>query len=240
MTTKLYLANRSLTALALVEAVQGGDTPTVALSQTIFHPQGGGQKADTGALHFETGARLADYAGEAYFSEIEHDQVRVTDVRHGQDGASVVHQVDDVSRLSPGMTVLLSVDAERRRRNSLLHSAGHLLAGLVEEMSPDLKAGAGRHWPGEAWVEFDGQVDDLPQFELQLDAAIRLAITRSLPITIDAWADGGRHVAIGGAMRLRCGGTHIENTSELAGFRLKTARSSQGVLRVSYDIEAAA
>ncbi len=240
MTTKLYLANRSLTALALVEAVSGGDRPSVVLSQTIFHPQGGGQKADTGALHFETGARLPAYAGEAYFFEIERDQVRVTDVRHEPDGASVVHLVDDVSRLSPGMTVLLSVDAEPRRMHNLLHSAGHLLAGVVEEMSPGLKAGAGRHWPGEAWVEFDGQVDDLPQFEGRLDAAMRLAITRGLPITIDAWADGGRHVAIGGAMRLRCGGTHIENTSELAGFRLKTVRSRRGVLRVSYDIEAQA
>lgn len=237
MTRKLYLSSGALCAMAVVVSVGGAETPTLVLSQTIFHPQEGGQKADTGILRFDSGAHLAANAGEAYFLANKREEVRIIDVRHAEDKKSVIHTLDRAVGLAPGATVMMLVDAEHRRSQSLLHSAGHLLAGVIEVAAPQLVAGACRHWPGESRVDFEGDAGDLKKLEALIEAGMARAIERNLPITVDADDACGRTVTIVESMRAPCGGAHVRSTAELAGFRLKKMRAKMGLLRVSYEID---
>ena len=51
MTNKRYLAEpASYSGEATVTAILQGELPIVRLSETLFHPQGGGQKADRGTI----------------------------------------------------------------------------------------------------------------------------------------------------------------------------------------------
>ena len=52
MTThKLYMHNpQQYHHTTTITAITGGDKPVVRLAETIFHPQGGGQKADRGTI----------------------------------------------------------------------------------------------------------------------------------------------------------------------------------------------
>ena len=102
-----------------------------ASPETLFHPQGGGQKADRGTI-----------GGRA-----------VTHVAHA-DGGEVNHYLDSTDGLSVGDAVEIAVDAEWRQLNARWHTAGHLIAAVVEKLFPTLQGVAGHHWPGEGRVEF--------------------------------------------------------------------------------------
>ena len=105
----------------------GGDgRPFVRLSETLFHPQGGGQKADRGTV-----------GGRA-----------VTHVAHA-DGGEVNHYLDSTDGLSDGDGVEMVVEAEWRQLNARWHTAGHLIAAVVEKLFPAVQGVAGHHWPGD-------------------------------------------------------------------------------------------
>lgn len=82
----------------------------VALDQTAFHVEGGGQPADTGLLRFPGG------------------EARVVGVRH--EGAIVKHAVEGTSP-APGTEVEGVVDWQRRFALMRGHTSGHLLARAV-------------------------------------------------------------------------------------------------------------
>jgi Ser-tRNA(Ala) deacylase AlaX len=208
------------------------------LSQTLFHPQGGGQMADTGQLCHDINVRLAEHAREAVVVSAEQAAVAVTDVRYDTDRITVLHTVASGHGLEPGMTVMMMVDGARRRLNSRLHSAGHLLADVVAEVAPGLVARTAHHWPGEARVEFEGEGPDLAALEERIRAAMDAAIAEDRPVAIDYGAEGQRLVAIGAGAPIPCGGTHVRSSAALSGFRLKGVTARKGLVRVSYDVAA--
>jgi Ser-tRNA(Ala) deacylase AlaX len=144
--------------------------------------------------------------------------------------------VDGCANLKPGMTVMMLVDGERRRLHSRLHSAGHLLADVVQAVSPGLVAKTAHHWPGEARVEFEGSPTDLAAFEDLVSRGMDAAIGQNLPVAVETRADGVRVVTVGAGAPIPCGGTHVAGTAELAGFRLKSVAARGGLVRVSYDV----
>jgi alanyl-tRNA synthetase len=211
-TEKVYLWSKDLAAEATITALMDGDRKIVRLTQTVFHPQGGGQRADAGTI----GGRP------------------VLDVRHAADG-EVDHVVASFDGLKVGDAVGIEVDPARRRLHARLHSAGHLIADAGTMVAPQLVAKAGHHWPGEARVEFEGAVDDIPAFTAALSDKLDALVAGDGPLALVGDPQTSRAVKICGAP-VPCGGTHVERLGEIGHISIRKVQKKDGSLRVGYGI----
>src|SRR6056297_1711547 len=101
-----------------VRELAAGEEGGVVLADTPFYAESGGQVGDTGALS----------AGGATF--------RVTDTRKSG-GAHIHYGKLEAGTLKVGNSVSAEVDAERRNRTRLNHSATHLLHAALREVLGD-------------------------------------------------------------------------------------------------------
>lgn len=211
-TEKLYLWSSDLVADATITALIDGERKIVRLSRTVFHPQGGGQRADAGSI-----------GGQP-----------VVDVRHAE-GDEVDHVVASLDGLTVGATVTLEVDAARRLLHARLHSAGHLIADAGAMVAPQIVGKAGHHWPREARVEFAGSVDDIPAFTAALSAKLDELVARDLPLAVLGDPAGVRRVKICGD-EVPCGGTHVAVLGQIGPIAIRRVQAKGGMLRVSYGV----
>jgi len=213
MTVKKYLNCPDLRGTFVVVEVGDDGRPFVRLDETLFHPQGGGQKADRGKI-----------AGRVV--------VHVT-----KDGDEVNHYLESTTGLAVGVAVAVEVDAAWRATGSAWHTAGHLIAALVERRWPELRAASGHHWEGEARVDFspgDARLADAVAKELP--GLLTEAIEAQLPVKVVGDPFISRAVVIGNFSPLPCGGTHIEHTGRLPRVDIARVRVKDGKLRVSYAL----
>ncbi|KAJ6771074.1 ALANYL-TRNA EDITING PROTEIN [Salix koriyanagi] len=207
------------------------------LDSTIFHPQGGGQPADTGVI---------TSAADSGFKFI------VQDVR-SKDGIVYHYGVieggsgkDFEMEVVKGREVLLFVDEVRRKLNSRLHSAGHLLDACMQDVGlGQLEPGKGYHFPDGPFVEYKGTI---PQNELQskqneLELAANALISRGgkvsaavLPYEEAAEFDSTPRVVKLGNSAVCCGGTHVSDISEIISLQVSQIRKRKGVTKVSYTV----
>jgi alanyl-tRNA synthetase len=212
MTQKQYLAEPTKTTwTARVLNITHGETTIVRLDRTIFHAQGGGQKADRGRI------------GPAVVIHVAHN------------ADNVDHHVENAAGLEVGAEVVLEVDQAWRRLNAAYHTAGHLLASVVEAMYPGMRAVSGHQWPGEGRVEFTGDfpiekmsVDDI-NTHLSTDLAADLAVS----IVGDPFKE--RAMQIGSYEAIPCGGTHVSRLGEIATIIAKAIKAKSGRTRISFD-----
>lgn len=184
----------------------------VELSDTIAHVRGGGQLGDRGTI----GA------------------MSLLDVRRSKETKAIRHYVDSISGVREGEDVTISINADWRRLNSVLHSAGHLLAGVVESLYPSVKATNAHHYPGEARVDFTA----CPEAAIEIDAVnARIAdeLRNHQPTSTFVHPDGTRYVKIGHFPSVGCGGTHVMSTAEFSAVTATKISQKNGVLRISYD-----
>ncbi|WCJ23503.1 Alanine--tRNA ligase [Euphorbia peplus] len=246
--TKLeyYHDMQKLQSNAAVISFSKGDDGRYALilNSTIFHPQGGGQPADTGFIS----------NGDSSFKFV------VLDVR-SKDGVVYhygVTEEDSASEIEIGMNVLLNVDANRRNLNSRLHSAGHLIDGCLLNVGLDhLQAGKGYHFPDGPFVEYKGTI---PSSELQskhqeIEIEANALISRGgmvsvavLPYEEASNLCGGslpdyipkgstpRIVKLGNFPGCPCGGTHVSDLSEIKSIKVSQIRMKKGITKVSYTV----
>ncbi|KAJ4818118.1 Alanyl-tRNA synthetase [Rhynchospora pubera] len=231
---------------------EDGTRQAVILDATIFHPQGGGQPADTGFI-----VSTGDEADE---------QVRflVEDVR-SKDGV-VYHygkfeEIQDQSKshFREGKQVNLHVDEERRNLNSRLHSAGHLLDICIRNVSlSHLEPGKGYHFPDGPFVEYKGTIthDQLEAKRLELEKEANTLISKGakvsaciLPYEVAAeWCGGAlpsyisrdstpRILKFGEHDGCPCGGTHVSDISVIGSLKVTQIRTKKGVTKVSYSID---
>ena len=211
-TEKLYLWSAAISAEATITALLDGERKVVRLSRTVFHAQGGGQRADKGTI-----------AGRA-----------VVDVRHAE-GDEVDHVVASLEGLAVGATVQLEVDMDRRHLHARLHSAGHLIADAGTIVAPQLVAKAGHHWPHEARVEFAGSVDDATAFASALASKLDELIAKNLSLAVLGDPSTTRKVRICGAP-VACGGTHVAALGEIGQITIRRVQQKGGMLRVGYGV----
>lgn len=224
----------------------------VITTETIFHPQGGGQPSDEGHI-------TADEASGKF---------TVTSVRMDVDPGSngqVLHlgQFDTIqSPFKPGDTVEQVVDAEKRLLYSRLHTAGHVLGSAVRHLLEkeidgfdELKAS---HFPDSAACEFQGSIEG--KWKTPIQERLDEYIKRGVPVEIEFWTeddfrreglerlipdrsllppgeDKFRVVKLVGLEAYPCGGTHVD-TSDLCGeTTVKKISRSKGTSRVSYAVK---
>ncbi|GMY27723.1 Alanine-tRNA ligase, archaea [Fagus crenata] len=225
------------------------DRHALVLESTIFHPQGGGQPADTGFI------QLADSDSDSKFV--------VQDVR-SKDGIVFHYGFVENSggeletKLEKGKEVLLYVDESRRKLNSRLHSAGHLLDMCMQKVGlGHLEPSKGYHFPDGPYVEYKGTV---PQNEMQskqkdieLDANALISEGGKVSATVLPYKEaselcGGslpdyiskestpRIVKLGNSPGCPCGGTHVSDLSEIGSLKVSQIRSKKGLTKVFYNV----
>ncbi|KAK3441064.1 hypothetical protein EUGRSUZ_B01310 [Eucalyptus grandis] len=250
--TKLdyYADMRSLVSEStVVSFLKGGDDGRSALilESTIFHPQGGGQPADTGFI------TVGD--GEAKFA-VEDVRSRDGIVYHYGHVENLVG--DGVVEFETGKAVHLHVDESRRKLNSRrLHSAGHLLDMCMKNVGLGLEPGKGYHFPDGPFVEYKGVIPPSEisnkQKELETEANALISKGGKVSIAVLPYDEaleqcGGflpdyipkestpRIVKLGSNPGCPCGGTHVHNLSEIISVKVSQIRTKKGVTKVSYTV----
>lgn len=194
----------------------------VALDRSAFHPGGGGQVSDVGAIEWS--------GGRASVTHIEID------------GDTWWHVFDDESAAATGV-VTVTVDAEHRLAVASLHTMSHVLNAFVfDEFSGALVTGAQIGGDGRGRMDFDlPEVDNdrLRALEAPINDVIERALAvsshyvpvdeatpesglmRSMSVAPPPTPEGTfRVIDVDGVDRQACGGTHLSNTAESRPIRI--------------------
>jgi misacylated tRNA(Ala) deacylase len=194
----------------------------VVLSQSAFHPGGGGQVGDIGRIEWNGG------------------RVDVTHIE--QEGDIWWHALDDDTAEVLG-DVRVTIDADHRLRVASLHTMSHVLNAFVfDEFSGALVTGAQITGDGRGRMDFDlPEVDNdrLRALEAPINEVIERAVTvtstyvpveeatpdsglmRSMSVAPPPTPDGTfRVIEIDGVDRQACGGTHLSNTGQSRPIRI--------------------
>ncbi|KAI1191516.1 putative alanyl-tRNA synthetase [Nemania serpens] len=219
----------------------------VVTEQTIFHPQGGGQPSDVGAITDPSGASF-------HVSAVRMNQVAQGEVLH------LGRFADASLYFKPGDIVTQTIDSEKRLLYSRYHTAGHVLGAAVRHLLEnevanfdELKAS---HFPDSASCEFQGLIEG--KWKDQIQARLDEYINKDMPVEIDFWDEEDfkanglerlipdrkamgmtdeekfRVVRIKGAEVYPCGGTHVDSTQLCGKTNVKKISRSKGISRVSY------
>ncbi len=177
-------------------------------SETIFHPQGGGQPADKGTINGIPALTVKEDKTEA-----REDLC-----------FPIVHFLDlnqlGTQKLSIGQSVKLHVDPDFRKQCERSHSAGHLIADILEleeKFAPyQAKATQGHHFPGTEYVKIimNSIPENLELFKEDLNQYLENKIQENLPVSMARAENKLRHIQIGSSPRM-CGGTHVKSTKEI-------------------------
>lgn len=182
------------------------------LDQTTAYVRGGGQLGDRGSVGSAT----------------------LVDVRRADD--QIRHYIEGVSP-AIGEAVEVQVDAGFRSMNTRLHTAGHLLAAIVEHQVPGFIASAAQQWPTDAWVAGNWNASTVDDLVVRLQRFVEEAIKADLSVVVKPGEV--RTVTIAGHRPVPCGGTHTTSTGAIGFLRVEEARIKKGVLKVRYAIDEA-
>ncbi len=234
LTKALYYEDGDLTkAEATIVAVKDN---IVALDQTIFYPEGGGQVGDTGLI----------------------DKANVVDTQksHG----IVLHYLDSKEKnvFKVGQKVKLALDAQRRKQITLHHSATHLVIQAAHRiLGKQVWQAGSKKTADEAHVDITHFTKPSREELNKIEVEVNNVIAQALPLQVmefDRGAAERKHGfrlyqgggAIGKRIRVvdvgehsydvqACGGTHVKNTKELEVVKITGAESIQdGVIRLHY------
>jgi len=217
------------------QGVHAGEIAEVVTEETPFYGESGGQLGDTGTMRTERGARL---------------EVLDT-LRHGPD--LVVHRVRVLEGgIARGDQVRLLVDAARRDRIRLNHSATHLMHGVLRErLGTHVRQAGSLVAPERLRFDFNHtspiSAADLEAMEDEINARIRAnvecvaeemaydeAMKRgALAFFGDKYGDRVRVLQMGSFSTELCGGTHVQRTGDIGLFKFRGESGvASGVRRV--------
>lgn len=202
--------------------------------KTPFYGESGGQAGDQGEV----------FSGDKSLAAIFDTQKPVEDL--------FVHFSKNAKDLKVGETYSLKVSSKKRKLTARSHSATHLLqAALIEVLGSHVKQ-AGSHVDSER-LRFDfTHMKGLSSDELsRVESIVNEKIKEELPVTAtqmnmdqaikagalalfgEKYGDDVRVLQMGSFSTELCGGTHVENTSEIGLFNITSEASlSSGVRRI--------
>jgi Ser-tRNA(Ala) deacylase AlaX len=256
------LSSLSEANLGLFKTAESDKDFILTTTETIFHPQGGGQPSDEGTI------TLTQPSGS---SNGTHPAPKLEMISARHDAANpglVLHLVrfaegQDTIDIKPGTEVELAVDGEKRLLYSRLHTAGHVLGGAVRhtvgDKVPNFDELKASHFPDSASCEFQGSIGGEHKDTFQ--AKVNEFVKEGFPVKVEFWkaADFEREglsrlipenhpmrsgddsvlrvVRIVGVDVYPCGGTHVETTDLCGDVTVKKISRSKGNSRVSYSIK---
>jgi misacylated tRNA(Ala) deacylase len=232
VTEQLFREDSYLKECDAIVVTADGDA--IVLDRTVFYPMGGGQAADTGAIHWEGGSAT------------------VIDTRYG-DGGAIRHIVEEnAARPQAGTQVRASIDWDRRYRHMRMHTALHLLGSILkygvtggnisaeksrldfdmedtidkEEVARALKALVEEnHSISCRWITDE-------ELEAQPD------LVRTMSVQPPKGAGKVRLLDIEGVDLQPCGGTHLKSTGEVGQVRIgKVEKKGRRNRRVNIHLD---
>lgn len=236
MTRRLYFSDAWLTRFeAAVERVREKDGLWLALNQTAFYPEGGGQPHDTGTLIWEGGS------------------LQVVNVQADPDG-TIWHQAQACPerRIAPGTRVTGDIHWERRFDHMQQHTGEHILAYCVAKLAQGFTHGLhiGHETssidvtlPGGATrVEQDmlDRMEDMANRLVQqcLDIACTFPDAEqmaALPLRKDPTVtENIRVCSIGNVEAVACGGTHLSNSGQVGLVKILRCQPARGKMRLFF------
>ncbi|RNA33148.1 hydrolase [Brachionus plicatilis] len=235
-TKLLYLSDTYKFEAESILVCSGSDTKGtfVVLDETIFYPQGGGQPSDVGII------------------EVDNRTLNVHFVSFNN--GIVQHYVkESVENLNYASPCKMKIDSDRRLKNAKSHTGGHLLAGIVEKIAPELVGVKGHHFPEGPYVEFKGKLSSFTTNEFidkvtelikeNIDAnrivsarEIDQLELRNLRNTEYQLQEGkkARVVQIDDFEPVPCGGTHLKNLGELKNFNIRKIQFPKENTKIGY------
>ena len=238
MTEPMYIEHPDLFESSAQVTQHGSDVKGLylVLNQSLFYPQGGGQPADQGKII------------------TAHTCYEVFDVRH-VDGEVRHYITCNNTSIHQAHAVTIKIDKERRVLNSKYHTAGHLIAAVVEKENSGLKAIKGHQFPGEAYVEFSGTVSDADNFMTQISSRVSECIASRATVKIEELnSDDAAIMAqdlpyelpknkalrvchIEGHTPVPCGGTHVNALKDISSLTIKKCKSKKGKTKIYYEVK---
>ncbi|MCC6847791.1 MAG: alanine--tRNA ligase [Deltaproteobacteria bacterium] len=215
--------------------IRAGEAGELVTEETPFYGESGGQVGDVGRIVSERGATM---------------EVLDT-IRQGPD--LVVHRVRVLEGgVGPGDHVRLEVDAARRERIRLNHSATHLMHGVLRErLGAHVRQAGSLVAPDRLRFDFNHtgpiSAEDLGAMEDEINARIRAnvecaseemsyddAMKRgALAFFGDKYGDRVRVLQMGAFSTELCGGTHVQRTGDIGLFKFRTEGGvAAGVRRI--------
>lgn len=227
-----YLRDFSATVIA-------ADETSVTLDKTLFYPLGGGQNWDTGTLSWN-GVKL-----------------NVTEVRGRSE---VQHFIGEDHGLEIGETVEGEIDWERRHAHMRMHTAQHLVSGIVYEMYDGARTVGNQIHANRSRIDFNPvkftdemieelfhkanemvdtnmAVTDCIMTRAEINAIMPRERTNMdlLPISVKQL----RVIKIGDNVDLcPCAGTHVRALGEIGDLEfIGRKNKGKGTTRVSYTLD---
>ena len=235
-----YLTDPRATTLRTVvtgSQVRSDGTTELETEDTVFHPEGGGQPADTGEI---------TVVGQAY---------AVVGVRQEWDGR-IWHALGTRETATAGAEVHMLIDWSRRHRLMRTHTAAHLICAIAGEQFGATVTGCEMS-ELQGRIDFDGlpggTADALTASlaeSVASDGAVRLSwlsaadaasdpdLVRTRTNRVPSHVDRVRVVSIGTIDRQADGGTHVASTSEIGRITVtKVENKGKGNRRVRFEID---
>ena len=238
------------TETEIVDALSDGEKGTIFVQETPFYATSGGQEADTGYIRTAEGEFRVE------------DTVKLLGGKIGHVG------VMTKGMIKTGDKVSLEVDAKKRALSARNHSATHLLQKALRTVLGTHVEQAGSS-VNEDRLRFDfthfsamtpeelKKVEDIVNEKI---AAALPVIVKNMPIEEakktgaqalfgEKYGDIVRVVNMGDFSIEFCGGTHVQNTSEIAAFKILSetgvaagvrrieALTSEGLMRYYDELE---
>ena len=239
MTEKLYLESLDAGYYQHFNAtVTSVEDNQVTLDRTLFYPLGGGQHWDTGALTGPNG------------------ELNVTEVR----GRNAVHHtVGQNHQLEPGDEVRGSIDWETRYAHMRMHTAQHLVSGIVYEQFNGARTVGNQIHANGSRIDFNPIAFDETMLSTLVES-VNQRVDEGLPVTdsvmtreeINAIMPPDRTnmdllpisvkelriVQIGDRLDMcPCAGTHVTNLGEIGHINILGKKSKgKGTQRIKYDL----
>ena len=222
MTKKLFYLDPYLKEFyAKVVSIEGSK---VTLDQTVFFATAGGQTGDTGEIN---GMKVV---------ETVYDENR-----------NIIHIIDGEPNFQVGDRVLGKIDWDRRYHIMRLHSACHVICGVIRNHFPDAMFTGSNIYPDRARIDFNVEkLDD--EIAKMIENESNETAQRGLPIVAKmiTWDDVERDPSlmrvdrklyqkygepriteIIGFDKQLDGGTHVASTKEIGKIKL-TGRENKG------------
>ena len=220
MTEKLYWNDAYAKEFsAKITKINGNE---VVLDKTLFYPTGGGQPNDTGKI------------------TCNGNEYKVVDVKSNND--EIIHVLDRNPDAQVGDTVSGAIDWNRRYKLMRLHSAIHLIDGILENKYNSSMITGGQIYEDRARIDIDMQELNREKAEELISEANKVAkegheiqarfIPRDEALKIERLArtetgkeliknlDVVRVVEIKDLDMQSDGGTHVKNTNEIGTIKL--------------------
>jgi len=237
MTQKIYYQDPFLTKCK-AKIVEISDN-AVILDKTIAFPEGGGQEGDRGVFVLEDGSKIEfidtqkSLGRSIYLDNFPVIQVD-TDILH------YLKNEEDVEKLKVGMEIEVEIDVQRRAILSAYHTATHLMLMAIEHWYSGYEKNVyGCHIQiDKSRLDFRTQEKFNQEFIKEAESYCNELIAKALPIKTyqhpkenEAWYWECNEVVY------PCGGTHLTNTSQLKGIKLKRKNLGKNGQRVSVEID---